>query len=262
MVELYVPRIEVALFDMAATTVDDEIEKPGLTGKLPLVISAYRDAFRKGGIEMPFDELNNCRGRDKKEVFREKVAKYRTDLTPDQQKVLALHLHDDEFVPALLENVPYVKEMPGTTETFRYLKGHDVFVATGSGFPQVVTDAINNRLGWKRDELVDYGTCGEAVGGGRPKPNMINATLRAAGKISEDADLSTVHGSFNYKCVLKVGDTVEDIKEGKGVGAVTVAVCSGTQAEDKLLAAKPTVVLPSIKSVPLYLENHGYLDRG
>ena len=73
-----VPRIKVALFDMAATTVDDMVEKPGLEGKLPLVISAYGDAFKKGKVEMTFDELNDCRGRDKIEVFREKVVKYRT----------------------------------------------------------------------------------------------------------------------------------------------------------------------------------------
>lgn len=40
------PRIKVALFDMAGTTVDDMIQKPGLEDRLPLVISAYQDAFR------------------------------------------------------------------------------------------------------------------------------------------------------------------------------------------------------------------------
>jgi len=61
--------IKVALFDMAATTVDDMVQKPGSDTELPLVIAAYEDAFEQGAIVMPYDELNDCRGRDKIEVF-------------------------------------------------------------------------------------------------------------------------------------------------------------------------------------------------
>ena len=259
MPDIFVPRIEVALFDMAATSVDDNIKKPGLDSKLPLVLAAYGSAFEKANIRMSFEELNACRGRDKIEVFREKVAKYRTNLTSEQQIALAQHLHDDEFVPALLANVQYLKEMPGTSDTFSYLKRNGVYVATGSGFPQVVTDAINERLGWKEKGLVDYGTCGAAAGGGRPRPNMINATLVAAQRLPADIDKSQKQ-DFDYRVVLKVGDTVEDIHEGQKVGATTVAVVSGTQTLKTLLEANPIVVLPSIAAVPLYLQNHGYLN--
>src|SRR3989338_6864199 len=247
-----VPRIEVALFDMAATSVDDNIEKPGLDGKLPLVLAAYGSAFEKADIHMSFEELNACRGLDKIEVFREKVTKYRMNLNAEEQAALAQHLHDDEFVPALLSNVRYVKEMPGTSDTFSYLKKNGIFVATGSGFPQVVTDAINEKLGWKEKGLIDYGTCGAAAGGGRPKPNMINAVLIATQKLSPDIDKSQKQDSFDYSVVLKVGDTVEDIQEGKNVGATTIAVVSGTQTLETLLKENPLAVLPSISAVPSY----------
>lgn len=256
MVTIEVPKIKVALFDMAATTVDDMVEKPGLEGKLPLVISAYDNAFREADIKMPFDELNDCRGRDKIEVFREKVAKYRTDLSSDKQEDLAQHLHDREFIPALLGNVPYVKEMSGTTEAFKYLKEQRIYVATGSGFPQIVTDAINEQLGWKEKGLVDFGTCGEGAGGGRPKPNMINQTLVEAGYLPKGIDLSNKQEGFDYSIVLKVGDTEEDINEGKSVGATIIAVSSGTQSIEKLVNAGPKVLLPSVAALPNYLMNH------
>jgi len=255
-----VAKIQVALFDMAGTTVDDMVEKPGVDGKLPLIISAYEGAFRKGKIEMPFDELNDCRGRDKIEVFREKVKAYRTDLSPEAQKELAQSLHDNEFVPALLKDVQYLSEIPETTEVFQALKGRGIYVATGSGFPQVVTDKINDHLGWKRQGLVDFGTCGGAVGGGRPKPNMINATLVAAGRLPQGTDLSQRVDEFNYGILVKVGDTVADIKEGLGVGATTIAVSSGTQSIEKLVGANPLVVLPSIRELPEYLEREGYFN--
>ncbi len=275
-------KIKVAYFDMAGTTVDDTVEKPGYEGKLPLIISAYNDAFKKGDIEMPFDELNDCRGRDKIEVFREKVYMHRRDLTSQtdkefqkhllclkngrfnpkwlssKQKKLAQYLHDKEFVPALLSNIHFIREMPGTTETFEYLKDRGVFIATGSGFPPEVTDAINEKLGWGKKGLVDYATCGAKAGGGRPKPNMINDILVAAGLLPSGIDLSTKQQGFNYSTLLKVGDTVKDIEEGRNVGAVTIAVSSGTQSAEKLVSANPTTVLPNVVSIPQYLESHGY----
>ncbi|MEK6939172.1 MAG: hypothetical protein AABX31_00435 [Nanoarchaeota archaeon] len=257
---MMVSTIKVALLDMAATTVDDFVQKEGMQGKLPLVLAAYGSAFEKAGISMSFDELNACRGRNKLEVFQEKVIKYRTDLNPEEQNNLARALHDDEFVPALLANVPYLTEISGTSETFSFLKNNGIYVATGSGFPQVVTDAINEQLGWKAKGLVDYGTCGEAVGGGRPKPNMINATLIAAGLLPEGIDKSKKQEGFNYSILLKVGDTLEDIHEGKGVGALTVAVSSGTQSIETLVKAEPKVLLPSVAALPLYLKKHGYLE--
>ncbi len=250
--------IKVALFDMAGTTVDDMIQKPGYQSKLPLVISAYDGAFRKAEIAMPFDELNDCRGKDKIEVFRTKVAKYKKDLPAEEQNALAQRLHDEEFVPALLENVPYLREIKGTSEVFSYLKDNGVFVATGSGFPTVVTDAINRQMGWLERKLVDFGTCGQSAGKGRPHPNMINEILVKAGYLPANTDLSKAVNGFDYSIVLKVGDTEEDIREGIGVGAMTIAVSSGTQSISKLAALVPNVVLPSAEAIPLYLGNHGY----
>jgi phosphoglycolate phosphatase-like HAD superfamily hydrolase len=277
-----IKKIKVACFDMAGTTVDDTVEKPEYKDKLPLVISAYSDAFKKGGIEIPFDELNDCRGRDKIEVFQEKVYMYRRDLASEtdkefqehlsqvynnklnpkwlsrRQKELVQYLHDKEFVPALLANISFIREMPGATETFEYLKYRGVFIATGSGFPPEVTDAINEKLGWRKKGLVDYATCGVKAGGGRPRPNMINDILVAAGLLPSGIDLAAKQPGFDYSILLKVGDTIKDIEEGRNVGAVTIAVSSGTQSVEKLVSANPTAVLPKVASIPQYLESHGY----
>jgi phosphoglycolate phosphatase-like HAD superfamily hydrolase len=277
-----IKKIKVACFDMAGTTVDDMVEKAGYKDKLPLVISAYNDAFKKGDIEIPFDELNDCRGRDKIEVFREKVYLHRRDISSEsdaefqehlsdinnnkfnpkwlstKQKELVHYLHDKEFVPALLANISFIREMPGVSETFEYLKERGIFIATGSGFPPEVTDAINEKLGWRKKGLVDYATCGAKAGGGRPRPNMINDILVAAGLLPSGIDLSTKQPGFDYSILLKVGDTIKDIEEGKNVGAVTIAVSSGTQSVEKLVSLNPTAVLPNVASIPQYLENHGY----
>lgn len=247
--------IKVALFDMAGTTVNDLIQKPGFSSSVPLVIGAYDSALRAGGVEVPFEELNLHRGKSKIDVFKTLVGKYRTDISQEERDALAQRLHDEQFVPALLENVPYLREMPGTREAFGYLRMHDVYVATGSGFPQVVTDAINAHLGWQRDGLVQFGTCGETAGGGRPNPNMINATLVAAGVFPQGTDLSQKVEGFDYRCVLKIGDTLEDIHEGQTVGATVVGVTSGTQSRELLMTKlAPAYIIRSVAELPGFFE--------
>lgn len=60
---MIVARIRLAVFDMAGTTVDDVIDG------VPLVLRNYDDAFRRHGVEVPMETLNDMRGRDKREVI-------------------------------------------------------------------------------------------------------------------------------------------------------------------------------------------------
>lgn len=252
-------KFEVALFDMAGTTVDDVICRPDLREPLPLVVSAYIDAFETGAIEIPLDELNESRGRDKREVFRGKVIKYRPDLTREDQSALTDRLHD-EFVKSLLDNLQYIREIAGTSRVFEYLKARGIFVATGSGFPHAVTKAVNEKLGWMGTGLVDFATCGESAGGGRPKPNMINDVLVAAGYLPRGINLSVPVEGFDYSIVLKVGDTVKDMEEALSVGAYGVAVLTGTQTREELerVVGKGQVI-SSINELPEFLENMGHV---
>ena len=56
-------KVRLAVFDMAGTTVDDVIDG------MPLVLRSYDDAFRRHGVEVPMETLNDMRGRDKREVI-------------------------------------------------------------------------------------------------------------------------------------------------------------------------------------------------
>ena len=58
---------------------------------------------------------------------------------------------------------------------------------------------------------------------------------------------------------LKVGDTVQDVAEGRNVGALTLAVTSGTQSAETLEKAGPVAVLPSVAELPDWLVAHGYV---
>ena len=243
--------IALAMFDMAATTVDDTI-----AGR-PLVLQSFAESFAVAHITVPWEELNAQRGKDKLEVFRTLLAGYgglrEAALEHTAQELLRY------FTAQLLRNVERLQEIPGATRAFAFLKERGVFVALGSGFPLAVTQAIAAHMGWTTGGLVDFVTCGEAAGAGRPQPHMLNCALQAAQLLPMHSPVERVAATFDYRQVLKVGDTVQDVAEGLHVGALTIAVASGTQTIDALSAAGPTAVLSSVAALPAYLITHGWV---
>lgn len=242
--------IALALLDMAATTVDDMIDGQ------PLVLQTFADCFAAARVAVPWEVLNDQRGKDKLQVFRSLLASHGRLHGPALETTAQELLQ--QFTACLLQNVERLREMPGATTALAFLKQHGVFVALGSGFPLDVTQAIARHFAWTSAGLVDYVTCGEAAGAGRPHPHMLHKALQAAQLLPADHPVDHVMPNFDYTTVLKVGDTVQDVTEGRNVGAITIAVASGTQTVETLSKAGPTAVLPSVAALPEYLVAHGY----
>jgi len=218
-------RIRLAVFDMAGTTVDDVIDG------VPLVLRSYDDAFRRRGVVVPMEVLNEQRGRDKRTVIEE----FGGDKAPQ--------IYED-FLRTLTENTGRVREVDGASGVFRFLKEHGVRVALSTGFPGEVAEGILEHLGWVDSGLVDYWVCSETVGASRPDPAMIRAAMRH-------------FGVENPGEVLKVDDTAKGVEEGVNAGAITVGVLTGTQGRGALEAAGAADVLPSVRELPTYLVGRG-----
>jgi len=224
---LRMAKIRLAVFDMAGTTVDDLVEG------VPLVLKCYDDAFKAHGVSVPMAVLNEQRGRDKWTVIRELGG----------GKAEQIYGH---FLRALNENTGRVKEIEGSSETFRFLKDRGVRVVTGSGFPAEVAEAIVDRLGWRGRGLIDGWVCSETVGASRPDPAMILYAMKT-------------YGVDDPEAVVKVDDTAKGIEEGVNAGVYTVGVLTGTQSLQRLEAAGPDTVLGSVAELPGHLLGKGLL---
>jgi len=221
------PRIRLAVFDMAGTTVDDSVDGA------PLVLRSYDEAFRRHGVEVPMATLNEMRGRDKRAVIGELGGAEASAIYRD-------------FVDLLLRNAGRLREVEGASGVFRWLKERGAFVAVESGFPTLVSYEVVKGMGWLRDGLVDYWTCSELVDEERPSPAMIRRCMRRLG-VRDPSE------------VVKVDDTAVGVEEGRNAGAVTVGVLTGTQSRERLLAAGPDVVLPSVRELPGWLTEKGLI---
>ena len=220
--------IQLAMFDMAGTTVNDEVDGH------PLMVISMMRAFAKHGIELAPDAINKHRGKQKSEAIQT-LLKEAAELSP----VDAEHLGDGvyrDFLHELESNLSSISEIDGATELFRYLKSKNIHIGVGSGFPMQIVQAIISQLGWLDEGLLDYVGSAEQIGVGRPNPKMIHDAMER---------LNITDGSK----VVKIGDTVVDIQEGKNAGAWTVAVLTGSQTETQLMAAAPDYILSSVREL-------------
>ena len=220
--------IQLAMFDMAGTTVNDKVDGHSL-----MVISMMR-AFAKHGIELAPDPINKHRGKQKSEAIQT-LLKEVAELSPADAERVGEGVYRD-FLHELESNLSSISEIDGATELFRYLKSQDIYVGVGSGFPMQVVQAIVSQLDWLNEGLLDYVGSAEQIGVGRPNPKMIHDAMQ---------QLSITDG----RTVVKIGDTVVDVQEGKNAGAWTVAVLTGSQTEAQLRTAGPDYILSSIRGL-------------
>ncbi len=220
--------IQLAMFDMAGTTVNDKV------GGQPLMVISMMRAFAKHGIELAPDLINKHRGKQKSEAIQTLLSEV-AELSPADAERVGDGVYRD-FLHELESNLSSISEIDGATELFQHLKSKDIYVGVGSGFPMQVVQAIVSQLGWLEKGLLDYVGSADQIGVGRPNPKMILDAMKR---------LNITDGSK----VLKIGDTVVDVQEGKNAGAWTVAVLTGSQTEAQLMAAAPDYTLSSIREL-------------
>ena len=114
---------------------------------------------------------------------------------------------------------------------FNVLRYNDIKICLNTGYNKDIQNLLIDKLGML-DYIDDY-ISSEEVDRGRPYPYMINRLMAR-----NDID--------NPKEVIKIGDSVADIKEGINAGCNTVAVLSGAGHVQDLSKEKPDFILNSI----------------
>lgn len=215
--------VELVLFDMAGTTVDDMIQ-----GK-PAVAVAMQEAFSEFTGVPPSDAaVNGIRGLEKKAALAQ-LLEEQQGRPADTDAVEQLYRLFKERLAGCLPRIN--QEISGASACFAGLRDAGIKVCVGSGFPQATVDTIVERLGWS--DVVDAWFSSETLGRGRPDPVMVHAAMEATGVVDP-------------RKVLKVGDSVVDVEEGKAAGCWTVSVLTGTQGRQELARAHPDYMIDSV----------------
>lgn len=219
--------IQLVVFDMAGTTIDDSGNK---------VLTALVEAARIHDLPGTPDELNELMGMNKREVFT-LLAEQLLDRDSEQVSQLAeaaLATFVERMRAAYSQDV---KAIPGTEETFAFLRERSVKIALDTGFDSMIGGLILEQLGWL-DGVIDCAIFSSDVSRGRPAPYMIFRAM-------EQLDVQDVGR------VMKIGDSPADLDEGMNAGCgEVIGVLSGAHTAESLGRYRHTRLLPSVADLP------------
>ena len=205
-------KTEAVIFDWAGTTVDYGCFAP---------VQAFMEVFKKAGIEPTIEEIREPMGVLKWDHIRTMLDMPRIrglwtekyGRKPEDKDADELY---KGFEPALLkilhnfsEPKPYVKEV------VKELRNRGIKVGSTTGYTDIMMDIVVEKakeLGYEPD---CWYSPDSTEGKGRPYPYMIYRNMEKLGVSSMER-------------VVKVGDTISDIKEGKNAGVFTIGVLEGS----------------------------------
>jgi HAD superfamily hydrolase (TIGR01549 family) len=212
-------KIKVVFFDFIGTTV--------IETRPDIISGCFKTAFFKNKISVSDNFIRSNRGRNKRDVIRDAITMEVSD-----ERVNKILL---DFETAVSNNLHHFQAVPEVEMIFETLRKKEIFLALATGLSRDIFDRIINGLGWSFSWFA-YQATYEEIGKGRPHPDMIIDLMKAL-NITDSRE------------ILKVGDTVADMEEGKNAGTQTVAILAGTQPDDILFQANPDFLCRNLREI-------------
>jgi len=213
--------LELVVFDLAGTTVEDRGEVP----------AAFTAALAGHGIAVTREQIKNVRGASKRQALRHFIP-----AGPEQARLAEEAYASFRAHLAQRYTAEGVRAIPGAAPAFRWLRERGVRVALNTGFDRGTTRILLGALGWTHG-IVDAVVCGDDVPQGRPAPYLIFRAMETTGA-------SSVHK------VANVGDTALDLQAGHNAGVRwNIGVLSGAHGRQTLESVPHTHLLPSVAEV-------------
>jgi len=215
-------KIEMVVFDMAGTTVDEG----------NVVYRTLHKAIEKKCPAISFEDvLKWGAGKEKLQAIRETIIGINSVL--DEQSIQEAF---QDFL-VLLENAYenlIVVPTSNTERLFKELRDMGIKVVLNTGYNSKTANSLIQKLNWTQGLHFDLLVTSSDVKNNRPLPDMI---LFAMDKLSiKDA-----------ASVIKVGDSTIDIEEGRNAGCIlNIGVTTGAHDKAELLTAKPDYIFDNI----------------
>ena len=201
------PEIRLVVLDWAGTTIDFGCMAPA---------GAFVASFAAKGVAVTFAEARGPMGLHKKDHLRamlrtESVStKWRAATGRDWTETDVDDLYRDVTPRQVEAAAKYSDLIPGVLSTLAELRGRGLKIAATTGYFRAAADVVlaaAKRQGYEPD----FAICADDVPAGRPAPWMIFRCMEAL-------------AVYPPAAVVKVGDTVTDIEDGRNAGCWSVGV--------------------------------------
>lgn len=218
-------KITLAVFDMAGTVVNED----------NVVYKTLQKTINESGYNISLDYvLQHGAGKEKHQAIKDilKMKNNNTDTAVSARIFENFKIQLNHAYKSL-----HVTSYRGVEDLLHYLKNHGVKLALNTGYDNNTANLLLHKMGWELGVQYDVLITADDVSFGRPHPDMI---LKAM----------DILGVTNPEMVLKAGDSIIDIEEGKNAKCgITVGVTTGAQTFEQLASAEPTFVLDDLFSL-------------
>ncbi len=209
----------MVVFDMAGTTVNEN----------NLVYKTLQKAINEAGYNFSLNKvLAQGAGKEKKQAIRAILDVYAG--VQDEQLVNKIY---GSFITQL--NDAYAREeiLPqhNVLNLFAALKEKEILAVLNTGYDRATAQSIIDKLGWAEGVEFDGLITASDVNRNRPNPDMIVFAMER---------FNITSGAT----VVKVGDSIIDIEEGKNAGCgLSIGITTGAHTLEQLQSANPDKVI-------------------
>ncbi|WP_419869371.1 phosphonatase-like hydrolase [Chryseobacterium sp. CT-SW4] len=212
--------IELLVLDMAGTTVDED----------NVVYKTLTQAVNDAGYTVSLEKvLTECAGKEKYEAISDLLH----TIGGNREDAQSIFENFSEQLKNAYINLN-VKPINGVEEFLLNTRARNKKIVLNTGYNSAIALQLLEKLGWRENLHYDALITADDVSESRPSPEMIQFAMK----------------KFNIndpQLVLKAGDSVIDIEEGKNAGCgITIAVLSGAQSHTELEKANPDYILNTL----------------
>ncbi|MUH35818.1 phosphonatase-like hydrolase [Zobellia amurskyensis] len=221
--------IELAVFDMAGTVVNEN----------NVVYKTVQKAINKKGYDFTLEfVLEHGAGKEKHQAIKDILKADSNSISEPSEPIF------EDFKQLLDEAYHDLKviSFDGVEEALTKLKSQHIKIALNTGYNRAIAELLLQKMNWTKGNQYDTLVTADDVLEGRPHPAMIIKAMQ----VLEVSDANKV---------LKAGDSIIDIEEGKNaLCGVTIGVTTGAHTEEQLKSAEPTYVLNSLIELTNYIK--------
>ncbi len=218
-------RISLLICDMAGTVIKEN----------GLIYKTIAHTLDDLGYPVTNEDTYYWPGKDKYHIMKKHIQQYEFDA--NESYINGVYNEANSLLIKNLEETYFDNDSinlidPNLPKFFDKLKLNNIQIALNTGYPKELQHKIINHF--DLDKHIDHFISSEEVTYGRPYPYMIHRLMEKA-KID------------NVNTVAKIGDTIEDMKEGKNAGCgLVIGVLSGEHKTERLQKYGANIVINNI----------------
>jgi len=185
--------IKMVVFDMAGTTVDENM----------VVYKTLQKAINEAGYDFTMEQvLAEGAGKEKMDAIKSILQVY----AQKQDETLTEGIYKN-FIVLLEAAYDTLEVLPqnNAAELFQALKQRKILVVLNTGYNEKTAKSLVAKIGWTKGVEFDGLVTATDVAHSRPAPDMILLAMKQFG-------IKDAHE------VVKVGDSIIDIEEGRNAG--------------------------------------------